>query len=196
MRLEGLPPPPKPAGAYRPVIIVGDMAFLSGFGPRNADGTPLVGMVGRDLDLEAAQAAARNVGQTILSVLQETLGDLDRVRQIVRITGMIACPPDFTQHPKVLDGCSLLLAEVVGGPWPARPHGPAASAPAQRLAGGGGLRVPGAGIGRHSAWAPTPPNPPHRGEDAVSSVWRHLSHTHQPHLPLDGEASEVESAAN
>jgi len=114
MRLEGLPPPPRPAGAYRPAIIVGDMAFLSGFGPRNADGTPLVGMVGRDLDLEAAQAAARNVGQTMLSVLQETLGDLDRVRQVVRVTGMIACSPEFTQHPKVIDGCSLLLAEVLG----------------------------------------------------------------------------------
>ena len=114
MRLEGLPPPPRPAGAYRPVIIVGDMAYLSGFGPRHADGTPLVGMVGRDLDLEAAQAAARNIGQTILSVLQETLGDLDRVRQIVRITGMIAGPPDYTPPPTVRDGCSLLLAEVLG----------------------------------------------------------------------------------
>lgn len=114
MRLDGLPPPPSPAGAYRPLVLVGDLAFLSGFGPRTADGRPLVGTVGRDLDLEAAQAAARNVGETILSVLQETLGDLDRVRQVVRITGMIACPPDFTQHPRVLDGCSLLLAEVLG----------------------------------------------------------------------------------
>ncbi len=115
MRLDNLPPPPRPAGAYRPVMLVGDMAYLSGFGPRNADGTPLVGMVGRDLDLAAAQAAARNVGETILSVLQDSLGDLDRIRQVVRITGMIACPPDFTMHPRVLDGCSLLLAEVLGG---------------------------------------------------------------------------------
>jgi enamine deaminase RidA (YjgF/YER057c/UK114 family) len=114
MRLDGLPPPPRPAGAYRPVVIIGDMAYLSGFGPRNPDGTPLVGMVGRDLDLQAARAAARNIGQTILSVLQETLGDLDRVRQVVRITGMIACQPDFTLHPKVIDGCSMLLAEVLG----------------------------------------------------------------------------------
>ncbi|MGV3490403.1 MAG: RidA family protein, partial [Devosia sp.] len=86
MRLDNLPPPPQPAGAYRPIMLVGDMAYLSGFGPRHADGTPLVGMVGRELDLAAAQAAARNIGETILSVLQGTLGDLDRVRQIVRIT--------------------------------------------------------------------------------------------------------------
>lgn len=115
MRLPDLPPPPRPAGAYRPIVIVGDMAFLSGFGPRDKAGQPLRGVVGRDLDLEAAQAAARDIGLTILSVLQEALGDLDRVRRIVRITGMIACPPDFTQHPQVIDGCSLLLLEVLGG---------------------------------------------------------------------------------
>ena len=114
MRLENLPPPPRSAGAYRPAILVGEMLFLSGFGPRQADGSPLVGMVGREFDIDAAQAAARNIGETIISVLQDTLGDLDRVRQVVRITGMIACAPEFTQHPKVLDGCSLLLAQVLG----------------------------------------------------------------------------------
>ena len=114
MRLEGLPPPPQPAGAYRPIVIVGDMAFLSGFGPRGPDGKPLTGMVGRELDLAAAQDAARNIGLSILSVLQETLGDLDRIRQVVRLTGMVWCVPDFTQHPQVIDGCSKLLLEVLG----------------------------------------------------------------------------------
>jgi enamine deaminase RidA (YjgF/YER057c/UK114 family) len=112
-RIE-LPPPPKPAGLYRPAIIAGEKIYLSGFGPRMDDGSPLVGQVGRDLDLEAAQAAAHNIGLTILSVLQDSLGDLDRVAQVIRITGMVACGPDFTQHPKVIDGCSLLLAEVLG----------------------------------------------------------------------------------
>lgn len=114
MRIEGLPPPPQPAGAYRPIVIVGDMAFLSGFGPRGPDGKPLTGMVGRELDLAAAQAAARNIGLSILSVLQETLGDLDRVGQVVRLTGMVWCVPDFTQHPQVIDGCSKLLLETLG----------------------------------------------------------------------------------
>jgi len=114
MILSDLPPPPKPAGAYRPAVIVGDLVFLSGFGPRDADGAPLRGVVGRDLDIPAAQAAARNVGLSLLSVLQDTLGDLDRVRQVVRVTGMINAVPDFTQHPLVLDGCSTLLAEILG----------------------------------------------------------------------------------
>ena len=85
MRLEGLPPPPQPAGAYRPIVIVGDMAFLSGFGPRGPDGKPLTGMVGRELDLAAAQDAARNIGLSILSVLQETLGDLDRMYEEAKV---------------------------------------------------------------------------------------------------------------
>lgn len=107
-----LPPPPQPAGAYRPAVIVGEFAFLSGFGPRDPSGAPLKGMVGRDLDLDAARAAARNVGATLVSVLRETLGDLGRVRQIVRVTGMVWAVPEFEQHPKVIDGCSQLLVEV------------------------------------------------------------------------------------
>lgn len=114
MRLDDVPPPPRPSGAYRPLILIGDMAYLAGFGPRTAEGTPLVGRVGVDLDIESAQAAARDVGLTILSVLQDHLGDLDRIRQVVRITGMVAAPPDFTQHPKIIDGCSLLLTETLG----------------------------------------------------------------------------------
>ncbi|KKB12239.1 hypothetical protein VE25_08220 [Devosia geojensis] len=114
MTRADLPPPPPQAGAYRPAVIVGNMAYLSGFGPRDAAGGPLRGMVGRDLDLEAARAAARNVGLSILSVLQETLGDLGRVAQIVRITGMVYAVPDFTEHPKVIDGCSQLLLDVLG----------------------------------------------------------------------------------
>ena len=114
MRLEDLPLPPQPAGAYRPAVVVGDMVFLSGFGPRGEDGRPLVGTVGLEFDLQAAQGAARNIGLTILSVLQETLGDLDRVRQVVRMTGMVCCVPGFTQHPQVIDGCSKLMLDVFG----------------------------------------------------------------------------------
>lgn len=114
MAVFELPPPPQPAGAYRPAIIIDNMIYLSGFGPRHPDGRPMIGRVGDDLGLEAASQAARNIGLTILSVLQDQLGDLVRVQQVVRVTGMIACRDDFTQHPKVLDGCSLLLAEVLG----------------------------------------------------------------------------------
>lgn len=114
MRLSDLPPAPQPAGAYRPAVLVGDMLYLSGFGPRDAAGRPLIGLVGRDLDIPAARAAARDVGRTILAVLQDTLGDLDRVRQVVRLTGMVAAIPEFTRHPEVIDGCSTLLIETFG----------------------------------------------------------------------------------
>src|SRR6202000_737067 len=72
------------------------------------------GMVGRDLDLEQAKLLARNAGTSILAVLADTLGSLDRVQQVVPVTGMIWAVPDFTQHPQVIDGCSLLLREVFG----------------------------------------------------------------------------------
>jgi len=109
-----LPSPPKPAGAYRPAIIVNDMIYLASFGPRDESGAPIPGMVGRDLDLEAAKGLARNVGGSILAVLQETLGSLDRVRQVVRVTGLVWAVPEFTLHPRVIDGCSELLVEVFG----------------------------------------------------------------------------------
>jgi enamine deaminase RidA (YjgF/YER057c/UK114 family) len=109
-----LPPPPQPAGVYRPAVIVGEFVFLSSFGPRNPDGTPLTGMVGRDLDIDGARAAARNVGGTLISVLQDVLGDLGRIRQVVRVTGLVWATPDFTRHPTVIDGCSQMLTEVLG----------------------------------------------------------------------------------
>lgn len=113
MRLD-LPPAPTPSGAYRPVMLVGDLAFLSGFGPRDAAGNPIVGMVGAEFDLEQSQAIARGIALTMLSALQDELGDLDRIRQLARVTGMIACVPGFTRHPAVLDGASKAFLEVLG----------------------------------------------------------------------------------
>lgn len=113
MRLD-LPPAPKPSGAYRPVLIVGDLAYLSGFGPRDAAGVPIVGTVGDDFDLDQSQAIARGIALTMLSALQDELGDLDRIRQMARVTGMLACVPGFTQHPAVLDGASKAFIELLG----------------------------------------------------------------------------------
>lgn len=113
MRLD-LPPAPQPAGAYRPVLIVGELAFLSGFGPRDDAGSPLVGIVGAEFDLAASQQVARGIALTMLSALQDALGDLDRIRQVARVTGMIASIPGFTQHPQVLDGASKALIEILG----------------------------------------------------------------------------------
>jgi enamine deaminase RidA (YjgF/YER057c/UK114 family) len=109
-----LPAAPQPAGAYRPAMISDDLILLSGFGPRDAEGQPIVGQIGREFSIEQGKALARNVGGSILAVLQNTLGDLGRVRQVLRLTGMIYAVPEFTQHPQIIDGCSELLHEVFG----------------------------------------------------------------------------------
>lgn len=109
-----LPPPPRPAGFYRPAVVANGFIFLSGFGPRDEAGDALSGIVGSDLTIEEARVMARNVGLVILSVLHDTLGDLDQVRQVVKVTGMVNAAADFKEHPRVIDGCSEVLVEALG----------------------------------------------------------------------------------
>jgi enamine deaminase RidA (YjgF/YER057c/UK114 family) len=109
-----LPDPPRPAGAYRPAKLVDGFLYLASFGPRDADGKPVAGLVGADLDIDDAAALARNVGLTLLSVMLDTLGSLDRVRQVVSVTGMVRAIPEFEAHPAVIDGCSKVLVEALG----------------------------------------------------------------------------------
>jgi enamine deaminase RidA (YjgF/YER057c/UK114 family) len=109
-----LPEPPRAAGAYRPGVIANGFVFLSGFGPRGADGAPIRGVVGADMGVEEARAAARLVGLAILAALDDLLGSLDKVRQVVKLTGMVNAVPHFTEHPRVLDGCSAVLVEALG----------------------------------------------------------------------------------
>jgi enamine deaminase RidA (YjgF/YER057c/UK114 family) len=113
LKLE-LPPAPKPAGVYKPVVVVGNVAYVSGHGPMRADLTPVTGRVGAELDLAGGQAAARQVGLTILATLRAQLGSLDRVRRVIKVLGMVNATPDFQDHPKVINGCSELFAQVFG----------------------------------------------------------------------------------
>lgn len=109
-----LPTPKSPAGDYVPAVRVGDLVFLSGTGPVRADGGLVTGKVGRDLDLDAARAAARLTGLQILATLAAELGDLGRVRRVAKLLGMVNCAPGFNRTPEVIDGCSNLLVEVFG----------------------------------------------------------------------------------
>lgn len=109
-----LPPLPKPGGVYQPVVVVGSLAYVSGHGPLRADGTWITGRVGADLTLEQGREAARQTGLVILATLRAHLGSLDRVKRLVKSLGMVNCPPDFAQHPQVINGYSELLAEVFG----------------------------------------------------------------------------------
>ena len=109
-----LPPPPKPAGVYQPVVIVGNMAYVSGHGPLRSDGSMITGRVGADLDQQAGYQAARQTGLAILASLRSALGNLDRVRRVVKTLGMVNAAPEFQQHPAVINGFSELFAEVFG----------------------------------------------------------------------------------
>jgi enamine deaminase RidA (YjgF/YER057c/UK114 family) len=107
-----LPPAPKPIGRFTPAVLAGDLLFLSGLAPTDAEGKPIVGRVGLDYTAEQAQDFARLVGLSLLAVMQAELGDLDRVARIVKVFGMVNATPDFTRHPFVIDGCSELFASV------------------------------------------------------------------------------------
>ena len=109
-----LPPAPKPMGVYKPIAIVGNLAYVSGHGPLKSDGTSICGRVGADLDLDAGKAAARQVGFALLATMRAQLGSLNRVRRVIKILGMVNCTPDFEMHPAVINGCSELFAEVFG----------------------------------------------------------------------------------
>lgn len=109
-----LPPAPKPVAVYRPLLIVDRLAYVSGHGPLRPDKTLITGVVGRDLDLEQGKAAARQVGLAILATLRDQLGSLDRVKRLVKVLGMVNSAPDFYDHPKVINGCSELFAEIWG----------------------------------------------------------------------------------
>jgi enamine deaminase RidA (YjgF/YER057c/UK114 family) len=109
-----IPPPPKPAGVYKPVVIVGNMAYVSGHGPLKTDGSMIVGKVGAELDLAGGYAAAKQTGLAILASLRANLGDLNRVRRVVKTLGMVNCTTDFQQQPQVINGFSELFAEVFG----------------------------------------------------------------------------------
>jgi enamine deaminase RidA (YjgF/YER057c/UK114 family) len=109
-----LPPAPKPMGVYKPVLVVGNFLYVSGQGPLRSDGTQIKGRLGKDLNLEEGKLAARQVGLTMLSTIKANIGDLKKIRRLVKVLGMVNSTPDFEQHPAVINGFSELMAEVLG----------------------------------------------------------------------------------
>jgi len=109
-----LPPAPKPVAVYRPVVVVNNLAYVSGHGPVRSDGSLILGRVGADLNQEQGYAAARQVGLAILSTLRAHFGSLNAVQRVVKTLGMVNSAPDFLEHPQVINGCSDLFALVFG----------------------------------------------------------------------------------
>ena len=108
-----LPEPLVPAGNYVGAKTVGKLVYLSGEGPRLPNGV-ISGKVGEDLSVEEGQEAARLVGLNMLTTLRNHIGDLDRVKQVVKVFGMVNALPNFKQHPSVINGFSDLMVEVFG----------------------------------------------------------------------------------
>ena len=108
------PPAPKPAGVYRPILVIDKFLYVSGQAPVNFDGSLMQGRVGDDLNQDEGYKAARQVGLTMLSTILTHFGDIDKVKRIVKVFGMVNCTPDFQRQPLVMNGFSELMAEVFG----------------------------------------------------------------------------------
>ena len=106
--------PSQPVANYVNVVRVGNLLYLAGKGPTKADGTNVTGKVGKDLTLEQGYQAARLTGINHLSVLKAELGNLNKVKRIVKVLGMVNCENSFTDHPKIINGYSDLMVEIFG----------------------------------------------------------------------------------
>ncbi len=109
-----LPPPPPAGGIYKPVVVTGKLLFISGQGPVQADGSLIKGVVGDNLTTEEGKNAARQSGLTMLATLQREIGDLNKIKRLIKTLGMVNCTPDFTDQPAVINGYSELMMEVFG----------------------------------------------------------------------------------
>lgn len=103
-----------PVANYVRSVGTGNLLFLSGNGPKKSDGTYITGRVGQNLTTEQGYEAARLTGINQIATLKAELGDLKRVKRIVKVLGMVNATPEFKDHPKVINGFSDLMVEVFG----------------------------------------------------------------------------------
>jgi len=109
-----LPPAPPSGGIYHPVLITGNHLYVSGQGPVQSNSELIKGKVGKDLTLEEGRMAARQVGLTMLSTIKAQIGDLDRIKRLIKTLGMVNCYPEFEQHPQTINGFSQLMVDIFG----------------------------------------------------------------------------------
>ncbi len=109
-----LPSPPQPVANYVNGVRAGNLIFLAGKGPRHADGREITGKVGQEVSIEQGYEGARLTAINQLAVLKAMLGNLNKVKRIVKVLGMVNSDPDFVEQPKVINGFSDLMVEVFG----------------------------------------------------------------------------------
>ena len=107
-----LPEPAKPLAAYIPAKQTGNLVFTAGQLPLVDGNLTATGHLGKDVDVETAKAAARICVINALSAVKGVIGDLDKIKQVVRVVGYVASTPEFTQQPAVINGASELLLEI------------------------------------------------------------------------------------
>ncbi|NBN77398.1 RidA family protein [Microvirga tunisiensis] len=109
-----LPTPAAPQANYVPVVRTGNLLFVSGQIPIGPNGIEFVGKVGQEFGIEEGRACARLCGINIIAQTKAAIGDLEKVVRIVKLVGMVNSTPDFTDQPKVINGCSDFLVDVFG----------------------------------------------------------------------------------
>ncbi len=106
--------PSAPTANYVKAVRIGNLVFLSGHGPDKPDGRQVTGKLGKDLTVEQGQEAARLVGVSLLSSLKAEIGDLNKVKRVVKVLGMVNADPSFEKHSQVMNGFSDLMVQVFG----------------------------------------------------------------------------------
>ena len=103
-----------PAGVFYPVVLVGNLAYVSGQVPRRTDGSLIVGKCGDDIGDDEAVDAARVVGLTMLATMRQQFGSLDHIERVVKVNGFVNCTPDYAKQPAVVNGLANLFIDVFG----------------------------------------------------------------------------------
>ena len=101
-------------GIYKRCLEVGTLLYVSGHVSINSDGSSITGKVGKDLSDDDGKAAARQCGLAILSSIKDHFGNLDKIKRVIKILGMVNCTPDYANHPVVINGCSELYVQLWG----------------------------------------------------------------------------------
>lgn len=109
-----IPTLPGSKGIYKRCLIDGNHLYVSGHISVNTDGSSITGKLGKDLNEEQGKAAARQCGLAILSSLKLELGDLQKIKRVMKLLGMVNATPEYEKHPVVINGCSELFVELWG----------------------------------------------------------------------------------
>ncbi len=109
-----LPSPSPSLAIYKRVVIVGNIAYVSGHIPLDESGTILAGKLGDNVEVEQGRAAARRCAIGVLASLKQELGSLNKIKRLIKTNGMVNCTSDFVQQPEVINGFSQLLVDLLG----------------------------------------------------------------------------------